>query len=43
MGNIVKFNDLSTSLKTLVILGWIATGMYALIFLVAFIQGILIA
>jgi hypothetical protein len=37
----ITFKDLSTALKTLVVLGWILLGLNALAFLVGFIYGIL--
>ena len=36
----IKFSDLSTSLKVLVILGWVMFGFFALTFLIGFIIGI---
>jgi len=36
----VKFKDLSGSLKTLVVLGWIIAGFYALAFLFGFFIGL---
>ena len=35
----ITYKDLSGSLKTLVVLGWILVGIYALSFLFGFIAG----
>lgn len=37
----VKYSDLSKPLKAVVIISWIVGGIFALSFLVGFIQGIL--
>lgn len=37
----VTFKQLSKSLKTLVVLGWIMTGLYTLAFLIGFMLGVL--
>ena len=37
----IKFKDLSWTLKTLVILGWMYLGFYILLFVVAFMVGII--
>ncbi len=36
----IEFKDLSGWLKTLVVLGWIYTAIFAVAFLVGFIEGI---
>lgn len=39
MNEKIRFGDLSGWLKTLVVFGWIALGLYVLIFLTGFIIG----
>ena len=37
----IKFSDLTTSLRVLIILGWIMAGLFGLSFLIGFTEGFL--
>jgi len=37
----VKYKDLSGSLKTIVVISWILAGIYGLLFLIGFVEGII--